>query len=407
MTRGDVVHKAGLSLSHPLCYKSRWNMPSDFHKAPKAWAQIKHSILGNYLSLFLGKLGRNTIFYVDGFAGPGRLDDASEGSPLIAAKLAASPPQKSREGILHCINVEDDAEVFANLEEATADYVAKGLVKNLHGRFNELLPDILRDLGDATTFFFIDPFGTGGAEVETIKTIGARRGKTEILVRYDDTRVKRLIMWATNHEDSFDEAHRKTSKAFRARVDQLTDEQAASVVQLALASGEMLDRTALIEGYARLVKATTTFRFNLSYPICNPETKGHRYYLIHFCKHPDGYIHMANFMAKVERSVAGTSGGDLFGAAKSQMEFMAVNEHLAEQKRNENIGMIRESLPAIWAKKGWQKSRVQNRDLYAAIVDEFGWQVLRSEYIAALRDHVNAGHIHMASSKDDDYTKIQ
>ena len=50
-------------------------MPSDFHKAPKAWAQIKHSILGNYLSLFIGKLGRKLIFYVDGFAGPGRLDD--------------------------------------------------------------------------------------------------------------------------------------------------------------------------------------------------------------------------------------------------------------------------------------------------------------------------------------------
>jgi hypothetical protein len=167
-----------------------------------------------------------------------------------------------------------------------------------------------------------------------------------------------------------------------------------------------LDRTALIEGYARLIKATTSLRFSLSYPIRNPETKGHRYYLVHFCKHPDGYIHMANFMAKVERSVEGTSGDDLFGAAKPQMEFMAVNEHLAEQKRNESIEIIRNGLPTIWVKRGWCKGRVQNRDLYAAIVEEFGWQVLRSEYIAALRDHVKAGYIHMASSKDDDYTDI-
>ena len=95
-------------------------MSTDFHKAPKVWAQIKHSILGNYLSLFLGKLGRNPIFYVDGFAGPGLLDDGSKGSPLIAAELAASPKQKSRHGVLRCINVEEDDDVFANLEEATA-----------------------------------------------------------------------------------------------------------------------------------------------------------------------------------------------------------------------------------------------------------------------------------------------
>ena len=381
-------------------------MQSDFHKAPKAWAQIKHSILGNYLSLLIGKLGRNPICYVDGFAGQGRLDDGSEGSPLIAAKLAAAPPQKSRKGILHCINVEADETVFANLEESTADYVQMGLVKNHPGHFDKLLPGILRDLGDATAFFFIDPFGTEGAELETIKTIASRRGKTEILVRYDDTRVKRLIMWATNNEDSFDESHRKTSMAFRSRIDQLTDEQAANEMQSALIGDELLDRTALIEGYTRIVKATTSLRFSLSYPIRNPETKGHRYYLVHFCKHPDGYIHMANFMAKVERSVEGTAGRDLFSAGKAQIEFMAVNEHLAEQKRNESIEMIREGLPTIWVKRGWLKGRVQNRDLYAAIVDEFGWKVLRSEYIAALRDHAKAGYIQMASSKDDDYTDI-
>src|SRR5437867_354625 len=89
-------------------------MPSEFHKAPKAWAQVKHSILGNYLSLFLGKLGLSgkPVFYVDGFAGPGLLEDGSKGSPLIAAELALSPRQKSRQGILQCINVEEVAETF-------------------------------------------------------------------------------------------------------------------------------------------------------------------------------------------------------------------------------------------------------------------------------------------------------
>ncbi len=66
-------------------------MPASFHKERKAWFQIKHQIVGTYLSLFLGKLGKfgDRVYYVDGFAGQGRLEDGTEGSALIAAKIAA------------------------------------------------------------------------------------------------------------------------------------------------------------------------------------------------------------------------------------------------------------------------------------------------------------------------------
>ena len=227
---------------------------SDFHKAPKAWSQIKHQILGNYLSLFLGKLGltRRPVYYVAGFAGPGRLEDGSEGSPLLAARLATEPRQKSRAGLLHCINVEAVASTFANLEQVTAPYVKGGLVANHHGRFEDLLPKILRSIGDATAFFFIDPFGTKGAEIETLKCIASRTGKSEVLVRYDDTRVKRLISWAANNLEHFDETHRKIAQRMKARVDQLTDEEAASDTELALLFGtEVETRDWLIAGYER------------------------------------------------------------------------------------------------------------------------------------------------------------
>ena len=52
-------------------------MSSEFHKERRAWFEIKHQIVGTYLSLFLGKLGKfaDRVYYVDGFAGQGRLDD--------------------------------------------------------------------------------------------------------------------------------------------------------------------------------------------------------------------------------------------------------------------------------------------------------------------------------------------
>lgn len=191
------------------------------------------------------------------------------------------------------------------------------------------------------------------------------------------------------------------------RVGQLTDPEAAEVAQSVLESGEVLDRAVLIEGYAKLVKKATSWRFSLSSPVRNPDTRGHRYFLIHFCAHPDGYVHMANFMARVERTLEGLSGSDMLSLARPQLEFMTVNEHLAAGKRRENVTRIYDRLPALWAKRGWLKSRVQNRDLYAVIVEEFGWQVLRSEYEAALRRHAKEGRIRMASSRDDAYTEIR
>lgn len=225
-------------------------MASNFHKERKAWFQIKHQIVGTYLSLFLGKLGKfgDRVYYIDGFAGQGKLDDGSEGSALIAAKLAAEPPQKSRQGLLHCINVEADSETFENLKKATATY--NHCVTNLQGTFQDKLPEILKLIGGQTAFFFIDPFGTQGAEISTLKALGTRQGKTEALVRYDDTRVKRLIMWSANNLDSLEEKHRKVAVGLSARVKQLTDEEAAEQVihELLLGSdSEMRDR--LIEGY--------------------------------------------------------------------------------------------------------------------------------------------------------------
>ncbi len=135
---------------------------TDFHDSRKTWSRIKHSILGTYLSLLLGKLGRpdEHVYYVDGFAGQGRYEDGEDGSPLIAAKLAENPVQKSRREVLRCINVEQNPATFSNLVEATAAYVEKGIVKNLLGSFEDRLPKVLQLVQNCPTFFFIDPFGT-------------------------------------------------------------------------------------------------------------------------------------------------------------------------------------------------------------------------------------------------------
>jgi hypothetical protein len=156
-------------------------MPSsgDFHQARKTWSRIKHSILGRYLSLLLGKLGRpgEHVFYVDGFAGQGRYENGEDGSPLIAAKLAANPVQTSRRDVLRCINVEEKPDTYANLLEATRPYVEQGIVTNLLGTFEDHLPTILEQAKSYPTFFFIDPFGTESAGIPPCRPLPTEEAK--------------------------------------------------------------------------------------------------------------------------------------------------------------------------------------------------------------------------------------
>jgi three-Cys-motif partner protein len=380
-------------------------MSSDFHKERRAWFQIKHQIVGTYLSLFLEKLGKfdDRVYYVDGFAGQGRFDDGTEGSALIAAKLAAEPVQKSRQGVLHCINVEVDPATFDNLEKATAPYAKR--VRNLRGTFQDRLPEILKLIGNHTAFFFIDPFGTQGAEISTLKELGARSGKTEALVRYDDTRVKRLIMWSANNLENLDKKHRKVALGLSVRVKELTDEQAADQVQLESFLGSDLEmRDRLIEGYESEVKLRAKFSFSLNYPIRNPATGGHRYYLVHFCKFVDGYTHMANFMAKAERTYQKLLSGDreLFGGPPKQQTFLQIDEQLTKQAEATKVSDIVAIFPDIIVRKRWENRSIQLRDVLGEFVNNFKWRTTRVEWIKALRQSETNGWLKLNGTDDGD-----
>jgi three-Cys-motif partner protein len=399
------VQGAGVTRSMPL--KGAMPSGSDFHQARKVWSHIKHRILGSYLSLLLGKVGRPgvNVFVVDGFAGQGRYENGEEGSPLIVAQLAANPVQPSRRDLMRCINVEEKKETFDNLQEATRSFVEKGIVTNLHGTFEEKLPEILQLVGDYPTFFFVDPFGTESAELPTLQRLAARRGKTEVMVRYDDTRVKRLIAWAKNHWNSLEERHRKTAEAFISRVGDLTSDSAID----AFLNADPTAGEALIKGYIAEVKRQGIFRFGIYYPVRNPLTGGHRYYLAHFCNHEDGYCYMADHMARVERVLEGSSRdtGDLFGNQPAQLELLNIRADLVAQVEEGWVKKIFGELPRLIELHHLSGQRVENRKVFAAIVDHFGYSTTRKEWVKALRELEKARKLTMDGTDDGDFTQFQ
>jgi three-Cys-motif partner protein len=374
-------------------------MTEDFHNTRSDWGRIKHQILKSYIHLYVGKLGSivDRVYYVDGFAGQGVYDDNQVGSAFIGAETAAVPVQKSRKDALHCINVEEDDETFQKLEKALAEFSKTGQVQNFHGTFHDKLPEILRIVGNAPAFFFIDPFGSKGVEIDTLKQIRQGRERSEILVRYDDTRVKRLLSWAVNNIDSLNQGHSKSALNFAKRVNQLTDEQA--IAELDKIDGKTETREILIAGYKNKAREVAGFKFALHYPIKNPRTGGHKYYLVHFCNHPDGYHYMANFMAKAERAYLESQRqhADLFSGQTAQEVMPGILEEADRTVEDSRVTEILASLPEILSPLA---KTVEMRRIYAAIVDKFGWRATRKEWIRALRLARDKGSI--AFDKSDD-----
>lgn len=384
----------------------------DFHKEVKIWSKIKHQILRNYLALLLGKLGRpgTRVYNVDGFAGQGRYEDGNPGSPLIAAELAANPKQSSRRDVLRCINVERDPVTFANLELHTREYVKQGLVTNLQGSFEEHLETILERIKDWAAFFFIDPFGTTSVEFSTLERIARRstQAKTEVLVRFDDARVKRLLAWARNHKDSSTDRLRLTAGQFLRRVRNLTSDEAIEDVLLQ----DLSTSESLVKGYVDAVKKRGLFSYGLAYPIRNPVTENHHYFLVHFCNHEDGYHYMANFMALAERSAvqeARQAKQDLLftdADTPKQLEMLEISKDLEAQTRQPFVSKIAAQLPTIFREYNMRGQRIQNRRIFAAIVDKFGYQTTRREWVEALRLLEKNGTVRMDGAKDSDFACV-
>lgn len=368
----------------------------DFHQTSKSWATIKHTLIAKYLRLFVDKTGlnRERVYYVDAFAGPGKLDDGTPGSPVYAAEVAANL-SGVRKGVLRCINIEPVKETFDSLKKATAEYEELGLVINISGHFQEKRGEVLKKLGGAPALFFVDPFGTEGAELSSLQELRSDSCIREVLVRYDDTRVKRLASWSANNLDALEPGTQKTAVAFQHRTSELTTQ---SAIQEWL-QGNPDARQQLIDGYIGEAKKRGLFKYGIAYPLRNPDTAGHRYFLVHLCNFPDGYIWMANFMASADLDYEEMRDQSLFGDQQSLFTVRDLNR----AARDKMVERILAAMGSVCILKRWGKGVVvQNRYVYAAMVDEFGWSISRTEREGALKRLAANGQASISGVKDGD-----
>ena len=132
---------------------------SNFHKSKKSAAVLKHAIIDSYAPPFIGKTGKrstdNRVAFIDGYAGPGRYGDGSEGSGAMLLRHARKHAPLPRNVELHF--VEDDAKTVAKLREVVAREGEGVTVTD--GDISKQLPGLLQQCENVPLFAYLDPCG--------------------------------------------------------------------------------------------------------------------------------------------------------------------------------------------------------------------------------------------------------
>jgi three-Cys-motif partner protein len=161
-------------------------MSSDFFQSKKPWSPYKDMILAYYLTPYLSKvcsLGKPVVI-VDCFAGPGRFEDGSDGSPLIIAKAVRQIVEKGK--TVSALFIEEKRKYFQQLKESLKDY--QDFCCQNHESFEESAKEIANMGRNKTVFVYIDPYGIKPLHFDTLAGIYANIAKgssVEVLLNFN------------------------------------------------------------------------------------------------------------------------------------------------------------------------------------------------------------------------------
>ncbi|MGW5852356.1 three-Cys-motif partner protein TcmP [Streptomyces sp. NPDC055254] len=202
-----VLDSAVLDLSGETAGEHATDVASPFFVSKKAAAVLKHAILDKYVVPFASKVGKyapdGRVVYLDGYAGPGRYDDGTPGSPALILESAAAISDFRK---LDCYFIEKNRKNYQSLSSLVAEAREQGLAAHaLQGRAERHLDHVLEAAQGSPLFAFLDPFGLGITfEALTQRIFGSRRGgqPTEVLLNFNANAVRRIGGLLTSKKDT-------------------------------------------------------------------------------------------------------------------------------------------------------------------------------------------------------------
>lgn len=256
-----------------------------FFVSKQAAAVLKHGILSRYLVPFVAKVGSTSpghrVALLDGYAGPGRYEDGTPGSPALLAETAR---RVSSYRTVECHFVEQRPESFQSLQKFLAHEGAGLHATPYRGRVEEHLTTIISRTRDVPLLAYLDPFGFGVPFQDVVRLLRRYPGKyqpaTEVLLNFTANGIRRAGGLLTTG--------RRLSPSDEKTL-QRGDAACGSWWREVVMRHEVLEHA--VEEVARTYlaevgRATGTFGFPV--PVRKREHHKPVYYLLFFTRHRDG-----------------------------------------------------------------------------------------------------------------------
>lgn len=270
-----------------------------FFRIKRSWSKVKDKIVGDYIDCYLKTVHnlQRPILIVDGFAGPGRFGDDTDGSPLIICS-AISVRSKGQAG-MSCLFADTHPGHRAALERNLAEYISCGMSE---APFEDCAQALTRalDLGAGSTlFFYLDPYGIKDLDFDMVRQIYERNTNrsTEVLINFNFRTFMRMSgNW--NYGDSASEVSRKVKEAKTETVNRVM----GGDYWLGIITDTSLDKiareNAVVNAY--LARVRQFFSYAFANPVKErnddeygiPEDELARYHLIFGTRSPRAVVYM-------------------------------------------------------------------------------------------------------------------
>jgi three-Cys-motif partner protein len=272
-----------------------------FFVSKKAAAVLKHALLDQYLVPFAAKVGKTApsgrVVYIDGYAGPGRYEDGTKGSPALVLEQAAAVAGYRQ---LECLFVERRRADFTRLKQLVDESKTAGIACDAYkGSIARHLDDLLTKAADAPLFVFLDPFGLGlPFDMMATKVLGGARGpngyKTEVLLNFSANATRRIggfldpACRAKNRDSTLESMDINCGGAWWRDVYGQYDNSAKRVEAIATEYARKLGSAVSAAAWTSDVRNRATLQ-----PV---------YHLVFFSRHPDGIWLFGDSLARAQKA---------------------------------------------------------------------------------------------------------
>ena len=350
-------------------------MEKTFFSGKRPWSKIKDQILRHYMPAYLSKVAKlgKPIILIDAFAGPGKFEDNTAGSPLVICHAA----QKHVPDRYLAIFVNRKKDHHKQLSYVLSDFIDQNKVIPIHGSADALLAQVHDVLSDHTVFLYLDPFGLKGCEFSVIEPF-LRRDRsfsTEIVVNLSIPTIHRL---ASRKAVSEGRANDPRIRAFHRRLTKVLGGEYWQEILWddSIDSEEQAEKVMTVYR-EKMLGLDIPQAYSGSCPVRENENGRLKYYITFYSRHIDAMLLMNDFMCTAynTRMHEAWSDGTLFSITNWQ-------EARDQQELEDTILATIREVP--------KKSR---SDLWIDIVQKAFMRFTSSEYKKAVAKLVKHGKL--------------